>query len=153
MKKLMMLSALFLALPAQAADPTSPPVHKIIKSDQVAWTAGPASLAPGARAAVLYGDPAKEGLFIMRLWLPAGFKIAPHTHPRPEIVTVITGTFHIGMGTTADAAKAEKLSPGGFFAFDPGLVHFAHVEEDTVVQISSNGPWGINYVNPTDDPR
>ena len=89
----------------------------------------------------------------MRLKLPAGFRIAPHTHPMPEILTVISGAFHIGMGSEADPAMARRLAPGGFFAFDPGLTHYAHVEEETVVQLSSTGPWTINYVDPADDPR
>lgn len=129
------------------------PAHKIVKADQVAWSAGPPSLRSGAQAAILYGDPAKEGVFVMRLKLPPGFRIAPHTHPRPEILTVISGAFHIGMGKVADEAKAEKLGAGSFFAFDPGLPHYAHVQEETVVQLSSVGPWTINYVNAADDPR
>lgn len=154
------IGALVLASgPAYAADQSpnaahaAQPAHKIVTSEQVTWTAGPASFQPGSQAAVLYGDPSKQGVFVLRLKLPAGFRIAPHTHPKPEILTVISGAFHIGMGTVADPAKAQRLPAGGFFAFDPGLAHYAHVEEETVVQLSSTGPWAINYVNPADDPR
>lgn len=154
------IGALVLASgPAYAADQSAhaahaaQPAHKIVTSEQVNWTAGPASFQPGSQAAVLYGDPSKEGVFVMRLKLPAGFRIAPHTHPKPEILTVISGAFHIGMGTVVDPAEAQRLPAGGFFAFDPGLAHYAHVEEETVVQLSSTGPWTINYVNPADDPR
>lgn len=129
------------------------PTHKIVKADEVTWSAGPPSLPAGAQAAVLYGDPTKEGLFAMRLKLPAGYRIAPHRHPKPEIVTVISGAFHIGMGANADPATTQRLQPGSFFAFDPGLVHYAHVQEDTVVQLNSTGPWAITYDNPADDPR
>lgn len=139
--------------PSQQAASDSQPAHKIVSADQVSWTAGPPSLAAGAQAAVLHGDPAKDGLFVMRLKLPAGFRIAPHTHPRPEIVTVISGAFNVGMGEVADRAKAQRLSAGSFFAFDPGTAHYAHVEEETVVQINSIGPWAITYINPADDPR
>lgn len=131
----------------------SHPAHTIVAPNEVKWNAGPPSLKPGAQASVLYGDPSKEGIFVMRLKLPAGFRIAPHTHPKPEILTVISGAFHIGMGTVADATKARRLKAGSFFAFDPGLAHYAHVEKETVVQLSSTGPWTINYVNPADDPR
>lgn len=129
------------------------PAHKIVGAGDVVWSAGPPSLRPGAQSAVLYGDPSKEGLFVMRLKLPAGFRIAPHTHPRPEILTVVSGAFHIGMGNVADETKARRLPAGSFFAFDPGLAHYAHVEQETVVQLSSTGPWTISYVNPADDPR
>lgn len=151
MKGVLITAALLVGTAAQA--PEEHPGHKIVKADEVTWAAGPPSLPAGAQASVLYGDPAAEGVFIMRIKLPPGFKIAPHTHPKPEILTVISGAFNIGMGEVADETKAHKLPAGGFFAFDPGLAHFAHVEEETVVQLSSTGPWSINYINPADDPR
>ena len=129
------------------------PAHNVVPADQVSWAAGPPSLPAGAQAALLHGDPSKEGLFVMRLKMPSGYAIPPHTHPRPEIVTIISGTFNVGMGNAADRAKAQALPAGSFFAFDPGLAHYAHVAEETVVQISSTGPWSIEYVNPADDPR
>lgn len=127
--------------------------HKLLAPSEIAWGKGPASLPPGAEAAVLYGDPTKEGLFAMRLKLPKGYRIAPHTHPKPEIVTVISGTFRLGMGPSADLGKAKPIPAGGFIALSPGTAHFAAVEEDTVVQLNSTGPWAVNYVNPADDPR
>jgi Cupin len=85
--------------------------------------------------------------------LPGNYHISPHTHPVPEVVTVISGTFKLGNGETADKDKAQPLPAGSFFAFSPGMTHFAYTDEETVVQISSVGPWGLNYVNPKDDPR
>ena len=151
--KHLIIAAAVLGVPASVAAQDPRPAHTIVTPAEIDWKAGPPSLQSGAEAAVLYGDPSKEGVFVMRLKLPAGFRIAPHTHPRPEILTVVSGAFHIGMGTVADKAKAQRLASGSFFAFDPGLAHYAHVEEDTVVQLSSTGPWTINYVNPADDPR
>jgi len=89
----------------------------------------------------------------MRLKLPKGYRIAPHTHPKPEIVTVITGTFRLGTGDTADLSKAKALTAGSFIALPPGHAHFAGADEDTVVQLNSTGPWSVAYVNPKDDPR
>jgi quercetin dioxygenase-like cupin family protein len=87
----------------------------------------------------------------MRLKMPSGYKIAPHSHPKPEVVTVISGTFRIGMGDKADSSKEKPLAAGGFFAFPPGMTHFASTEGETVVQLNAIGPWGLNYVNPADD--
>jgi quercetin dioxygenase-like cupin family protein len=92
-------------------------------------------------------------LFAFRLKVPRGYHIPPHTHPKPEVVTVISGTFRLGMGEKADKAKAQVLPAGSFFALPPGMAHFAYADEDTVIQINSNGPWGLTYVNPADDPR
>ena len=89
----------------------------------------------------------------MRLKFPKGYQVPPHVHPKAKVVTVISGTVHIGMGEIADSSKAQALAAGGFFAFPPGMTHFVSVDEDTVVQLSSTGPWGVIYVNPKDDPR
>lgn len=127
--------------------------HALLSADAVEWKAGPASLPVGAQAAVLYGDPSKEGLFAMRLKLPKGYHIPPHTHPKPEVVTVISGTAHLGMGETADRQKAERLAEGSFFAMPPGMAHYVFVEDETVLQLNSFGPWSLNYIRPEDDPR
>jgi quercetin dioxygenase-like cupin family protein len=127
--------------------------HTILTAQEIKWSPGPASIPKGAEAAVLFGDPSKDGPFAMRLRFPKGYAIPPHTHPRPEIVTVISGTFKLGTGEKADRSKARDLPAGSFFAFAPGMAHFAFVDEDTVVQLNSVGPWGLNYVNPQDDPR
>ena len=90
----------------------------------------------------------------MRLRLPDGYHIAPHSHTQPEVVTVVSGTFLVGMGNDADRDAATTLQPGSFFAFRPGHVHYAYAgEEDTVIQLNSTGPWTITYADPADDPR
>ena len=127
--------------------------HRMISPQEIKWAAGPSSLSPGAEFAVLYGDPAKDELFAMRLKLPKGFKIAPHTHTKPEIVTVISGTFRLGMGEKADQSNTKPLPTGSLFALSPGMAHFAFIDEDTVVQLNSTGPWTVTYVSPADDPR
>ena len=81
---------------------------------EIHWKDGPASLPAGAKVAVLEGDPTKEGFFTMRLWLPDGFKIPPHWHPKVEHVTVISGTFNVGMGDKFDQT-ATRLMPAGTF--------------------------------------
>lgn len=117
------------------------------------WKDGPPSLPAGAKIAVLEGDPTKPGPFVFRVKVPDGYKIPPHTHPKPERVTVITGTFHIGMGDTFDAAKAEAMTAGTYGTWPPGMKHFVWVKGETVVQFHGEGPWTITYVNPDDDPR
>lgn len=133
---------------AQASDG-----HAILTAGDIKWSSAPPSLPAGAQAAVLYGDPGKDGLFALRLKLPKGYAIAPHAHPKPEIVTVISGTFRLGMGERADASKGQPLTAGSFFALHPGVAHFAFADEDTVIQLNSAGPWTLVYVNTNDDPR
>ena len=127
--------------------------HTIIAPNEVKWAPAPKILPAGAETAVLFGDPSKEGLFALRLKVPSGYTVPPHTHPADEVVTVISGTINLGMGETADRSAAKALSAGSFFALPPGMAHFAYFDEETVVQITTNGPWGIKYVNPADDPQ
>jgi quercetin dioxygenase-like cupin family protein len=92
-------------------------------------------------------------MFVLRLKLPAGYHIPPHTHPKPEIVTVIIGTVHLGTGEQADRESAQALEAGSFFAFEPGMAHYVYTDDETVIQLNSTGPWALDYVNPEDDPR
>lgn len=127
--------------------------HKVFLPKDIKWQAAPASLPAGAEAAVLFGDPAKEGAFVLRLKAPKGYRIAPHTHPKPEVVTVISGQINLGLGPAADRAGAEALPAGSLSTMPPGVVHYVFVDEDAVVQINAIGPWSIDYVDPKDDPR
>src|SRR5262245_391076 len=72
--------------------------HKALTPQEIKWGPAPPSVPPGAQAAVLYGDPGKDGMFAFRLKLPKDYHIPPHTHPKPEVVTVVSGTFVLGMG-------------------------------------------------------
>lgn len=130
------------------------PGHNMVTPDAIAWTDGPGSLPKGAQMAVLKGDPTKEGLFTMRIKVPANYKIAPHWHPADEHVTVISGTFYMGPGETFDEAKLKMIPAGGFSMMTAGTRHYARTgNTETIVQLHGMGPWGINYVNPADDPR
>jgi quercetin dioxygenase-like cupin family protein len=119
----------------------------------VQWSAGPPSLPPGAEMAVLEGDPSKAAMFTMRLKLPAGYRIPPHTHPKTERVTVLSGNVGFGMGRDFYESKLQTLSAGSFFVLDPGMPHFVQASEETVVQLNAMGPWSIKYIRASDDPR
>jgi uncharacterized RmlC-like cupin family protein len=121
--------------------------------DQIKYGPVPPFIAPGAQLVVLEGDPtASSGDFTIRLKMPAGYKIAPHWHPKRENVTVISGNFKVGMGDKFDTA-AMKLFPAGSFAYlDPDMHHYAMASGATVVQVHGQSPLQFNYVNPADDP-
>ena len=141
--------AILLSLsPAAAMDD-----HKVLTPNEVKWGPAPASIPKGAEASAIYGDPGKEGMFALRLRMPKGYHIPPHTHPKPEIVTVLSGTLRFGEGATADQSKTKVLPAGSFFAMPPNMQHYVSADEETVLQLNSNGPWGLTYVNEKDDPR
>ena len=123
---------------------------------ELAWKAGPPSLPAGAQVTILEGDPSKEGPFVMRLKFPDGFTIPPHTHPRAERVTVIQGTFNVAEGDKIDKASGKaKVMPTGSFGYWPARMHhYAWASGgETILQLHGQGPWGIEYLNPVDDPR
>jgi quercetin dioxygenase-like cupin family protein len=103
--------------------------------------------------AVLDGDPTQKGSFTVRLQAPAGYKIPPHTHPTAERLTVISGTINLGMGDKLDETATRPMGPGSFAVLPTGMKHFVWNKGESVVQIHSEGPFEINYVNPADDPR
>jgi quercetin dioxygenase-like cupin family protein len=126
--------------------------HATVQSDGLKWSA-PAVYDPGAQIAVVKGDPSKEGMYVVRLKLPAGFKIAPHTHPNDENVTVLSGSFNIGTGEKLDQSKGSSIKAGGYSYVPKGMPHYAWFTEETVLQLHGLGPQGVTYVNPEDDPR
>ena len=132
----------------------SPQPHAIVAlPDAIAWGPAPAILPAGARMSVLEGDPSKAGPFTLRLEMPASYRIPPHFHPAPEHVTVLEGTFYVGMGETFDAAAATALPAGTFAALAPGVRHFALTKSRTIIQLHGVGPWSLVYVDRADDPR
>jgi len=143
------------ALAAQESQSTGihPPQAHVVTPDHLTWGPAPAILPTGARLAVLEGDPTKAGAFTMRLAMPAGYRIPPHFHQVDEHVTVISGAFQVGMGETFDEGKLTTLPPGTFGVIPPGMRHFARADKATVIQLHGIGPWGLTYVNPTDQPN
>jgi hypothetical protein len=57
------------------------------------------------------------------------------------------------MGEKFDEATMHEMSPGSYIVLPSGMAHFAKGAKETIVQIDSEGPFQINYVNPADDPR
>jgi len=127
--------------------------HIMVTPTDIKWADAPPSLPPGAKMAVLEGDPGKKGPFTVRLQAPAGYKIPPHTHPTAERVTVISGALHLGVGDKFDETAGQELSAGSFAVMPAGMKHFAWSPDETVIQISAMGPFAIKYVDPNDDPR
>lgn len=127
--------------------------HIMVLPKDIVWKDGPGSVPPGAKMAVIEGDPTKAGLFTMRLLLPDNYEIKPHWHPADEHITVIAGVFQMGLGETFDKSKGHEIPVGGFAVMLTGTRHFAFTKVETIVQLHGMGPWGINYVNPSDDPR
>lgn len=139
------LAAFCVAQPLAAQTTYSP--------DQVKYGPPPPTLPPGAEMAVLEGDPmAATGDYTVRVKMPDGYKFPPHTHPKRENVTVISGTLKVGMGDQYDDSKMMSFGSGSFIFVDPTMHHYAGASGETVIQIHGMSPLAINYINPADDP-
>jgi quercetin dioxygenase-like cupin family protein len=130
----------------------SPGMNVFTSPDELKWAPAPPSLPKGAELVVLFGDPAKDGPFVVRLRMPANYRVPAHHHPTTEDVTVLSGSFHAGMGDKLDEAKAQSFQPGGFVSMPAHTNHYAWTTSETVLQIDGIGPFAITYVNPEDDP-
>jgi len=149
----LLVVSLGLLIPIAASSDDHVDGHVMVVPNEIAWKPVPPSLPPGAQAAVVEGDPAKPGPFTIRLKMPKGYKIPPHTHPVIEHVTVLQGLFQMGTGPKWDDKALHDLPAGGFVAMPAGTQHFAACKQDCTLQLHGMGPWGITYVNPADDPR
>ncbi len=112
------------------------------------------SMSEGAEISILEGDLSSGDPFTIRLRLPADYEVAPHIHPAYERVTVLSGTFHFAHGKEFQRDEARALPTGSLAIMAPGEPMFGYTgDEGAVIQLHGNGPWGIEYLNPEDDPR
>jgi len=126
--------------------------HVMVAPAGLKWGDPPPSLAAGAKLAVVQGDPSQPGPFVVRLQVPAGYKIAPHWHPGVENVTVLAGTVALGMGETFDESKMTSASVGAYASLPAEMRHYFMAKTASTFQVHGMGPFVVNYVNPADDP-
>jgi quercetin dioxygenase-like cupin family protein len=118
----------------------------------VNWQPGPASLPKGVQIAPLAGDPGQPGPFVLRVKFPANALVAPHSHATAENLTILSGNFFHALGDKVDKSRGEELTAGGFVSLPGGTNHYVWTTSESIVQVTGTGPFGLNYVNPADDP-
>ena len=128
-------------------------VAPIQEDPSVVFGAAPPVFPAGAQMAVVQGDPSQAGVpFTVRLRMPSDYVIAPHTHPTDENVTVLEGTFKVGMGNTFDETTMLTKDRGGFVTAPANHAHYAKAIGKTKVQVTAIGPFALTYINPNDLP-
>ena len=137
---------------AAVAQQAKAPPHVLVTAAELKWGEPPPVFEKGASFTVISGDPGKAGIFVVRLKMPAGYKIAPHWHPTDEHVTVLSGTFALGMGDGFDKTTMKDLPAGGYALLPAEMRHFAMATTAATVQVEGAGPFVLTYVNPADDP-
>lgn len=124
-----------------SADSTMKPT--IVTPDSITWMPGTGQIPATVGVAVLEGDPSKPGPFTIRLNIPDGTKFPVHYHDDTERLTVISGTFMAGIGTTFDTSKMVTLPAGSYVMIPAGVRHYAMAKGQTVVQLAGNGPFAM----------
>ena len=128
-------------------------VFRSILPEDIDWKSFPA-FPPGARLAVLVGEPNQTGPYVIRVKMPSGGMMMAHRHPEDRIYTIISGVFYIGLGDQFDGDKVTAYPPGSVIVLPGDTAHFHWAKSgEYVTQVTAVGPLGLEYVNPKDDPR
>ena len=160
MRTVLLFAALSLLPPGSAVAQYTAPAARdtthaanVMLVNALTWGPAPAALPAGAQFAVIDGDPSQSGPYTIRLRMPDGYRIPPHSHPTAEYVTVLSGALALGMGDRMDEAGMKTLSAGSFGGLPAEMPHYVVARGETVVQVHGVGPFSIVYVNKADDPR
>lgn len=126
-------------------DPAATPT--MLLPEELKWSAGTAQL-HGLQTATLAGDPSQPGPYAERIRIPAGCRLAPHSHPNEaRMVAVLSGTLYYAYGDRFDEARLKALPAGSFFTEPKDLPHYAMAKDEAVVlQLNAIGPAGTMYV-------
>jgi anti-sigma factor ChrR (cupin superfamily) len=121
--------------------------HKIVHFGDLKWT----PIFKGCDLAPVAGDANAEGSpFVVRIRCADGSRIPAHWHPTDENVTVLKGTFLVGMGETFDESKMMTMNVGNFATMPKEMRHYGFVKGETIVQVHGAGPFKVNWVNPSE---
>jgi len=145
-KVILFVSAACLSVAATAH--SAEPEVMALAPTEMKWSSQGGLALPGLEQTTLIGDPGRPGPYTIRLKFPAGFKVAPHTHPDSREVTVLSGTWYTGYGEKVDAANLKELPAGSFYTEPANIAHYVEIREPTMIQVSGIGPSGRKFVGP-----
>ena len=148
MKTVFALSASVAILSYASVARSAEPGVMALAPSEMKWSAQGGLALPGLEQVTLIGDPSKPGPYTIRLKFPAGFKMAPHTHPDSREVTVLSGTWYTGYGETPEASGLKELPAGSFYTEPANVAHYVEIREPTMIQVSGTGPSGRKFVWP-----
>jgi quercetin dioxygenase-like cupin family protein len=128
-------------------------VFRSVLPDDIDWEPF-AGFPPSVRLAVVVGRPAEPGPYVIRVKVPGGVKLMPHEHPEDRVYTVLSGVFYIGLGPRFDEDQLQAYPPGAVIVLPGGTAHFHWARSGTyITQVTALGPLGLDYIDPSDDPR
>ncbi len=137
--------------PAQTAAATKDG-QVLVRAKNVRWGDAPPGLPAGAKAALLQGDPSGEGVYVIRLKLPAKYKVGFHSLPKAHNINVLSGTLYVATTASFDKKKALPIRPGDFYRVPASVQQLLFTQDETIVEVFGEGPLKIKYASTADDP-
>ena len=149
-RRILFLGSFFVLVALLANAPQDePPGFAQVLPRAIKWIFSP--VVPGTYRAVLLGNPDEPGPFVMRVKVPPGTRIMPHTHREERVYTVLAGEWKLGFGEKFDAGKLMTFPAGSVYRLPANVPHFqATGQSETIVQINSVGPSTTEFLNPSD---
>ena len=88
------------------------------------------------------GDMDKPGEpFVIRIHHDAGYVVLPHTHPEDENITVLTGSWALGMGSRVNMSELERMEQGALGFVPKKMAHFGYAKVETMLQVPRD--WAV----------
>ena len=98
---------------------------------------------------VVWGDFTRPGEpFVLRIHNDAGYIVFPHTHPIDENLTVIKGSWALGMGRLYDPSLLKPMELGTFGIAGANMNHFGYAKTESILQVHGIGPFSSILVDP-----
>ncbi|HET7151933.1 MAG TPA: cupin domain-containing protein [Candidatus Acidoferrum sp.] len=95
--------------------------RKIVHAGDLKWT----PIIKGCAIATVEGDYNVEGQpFVLRFQCADGAKVSTHWHPTDENMTVLKGSFLLGMGETFDESKLKPVNTGNLLFIPKEMRHY-----------------------------
>jgi hypothetical protein len=132
----------FAAALAAAVVPTAhaidPAAVQVTQPSEIKWVRNAAGT---NESAVLYGDPAKPGPYVMQLkWLPGNMS-RPHFHPNDRFFVVVSGTWWVGTGGKFDPETTVPARAGSYVIHHAQQIHYDGAKaEECIIQVWGMGP-------------
>ena len=135
--RLAFVTILFVGLGSVKAADLDPKAINIQLPKDIKWV----TTAGGSEQAVLVGDPAKAGLYVvLTKWTPH-HNSRPHFHPNDRFITVLKGTWWVNTGPKYDPDGMKPIPAGSFVTHFGKQIHYDGAkDEETVLYIVGMGP-------------
>jgi quercetin dioxygenase-like cupin family protein len=121
-------------------------VQHAVLAEEIEWKPCPPALPAGCEIAILEGNPQAADLFTVRFRVTDEFVMPPHTHPKDERVTILSGQLSVAFGADASHEDASRFGPGDYYVNARGAIHTVWADELSEIQITGIGPWKADFI-------